>query len=135
MVALQKLHNGRSGALLSYTSELLRYAKLVPTDADPAPEYLLVPCLQMLFNTAFSSCKVPQSWKTSLITPIFKTGDAADTAKYRPIAVGEPLSRLLASWFSAWSNTQSSKASDLPLRRATAGAQHYPSDICAAARH
>ena len=96
-VALQKLHNGRSGALLGYTSELLRYAKLVPTDADPAPEHLLLPCLQMHFNTAFSSGTVPQSWKTSLVTPIFKRGDATDTANYRPIAVGEPLSRLYAS--------------------------------------
>ena len=47
-VALQKLHNGRSGALLGYTSELLRYAKLVPTNADPAPGHLLLPCLHML---------------------------------------------------------------------------------------
>ena len=96
-VALQKLHNGRSGALLGYTSELLRYAQLVPTDADPAPQHLLLPCLHMLLNTAFSSGTVPQSWKTSLVTPVFKRGDATDTANYRPIAVGEPLSRLYAS--------------------------------------
>ena len=30
-VALQKLHKGRSGALLGYTSEMLRYAKLTAT--------------------------------------------------------------------------------------------------------
>jgi len=96
-VALQKLHNGRSGALLGYTSELLRYAKLTATDEDPAPEHLLVPCLQLLFNTAFSTGSVPQSWKASLVTPIFKKGVATDTANYRPIAVGEPLSRLYAS--------------------------------------
>ncbi len=96
-VALQRLHNGRSGALLGYTSELLRYAKLSATDEDPAPEHLLVPCLQLLFNTAFSTGSVPQSWKTSLVTPIFKQGDATNTANYRPIAVGEPLSRLYAS--------------------------------------
>ena len=96
-VALQKLHNGRSGALLGYTSELLRYAQLVPTNADPAPQHLLLPCLNMLLNTAFSSGTVPQSWKTLLVTPVFKRGDATDTANYRPIAVGEPLSMLDAS--------------------------------------
>ena len=29
--------------LLGYTSELLRYAKLVPIDADPALEQILLP--------------------------------------------------------------------------------------------
>ena len=96
-VGLQKLHNGRSCALLGYTSELLRYAKLTATEEDPAPAHLLVPCLQLLFNTAFSTGAVPQSWETSLVTPIFKKGDATDTANYRPIAVGESLSRLYAS--------------------------------------
>ena len=71
-VGLQKLHNGRSGALLGYTSELLRYAKLTATEEDPAPAHLLVPCLQLLFDTAFSTGAVPQSWKTSLVTPIFQ---------------------------------------------------------------
>ena len=53
----------------------------------------------MLLNTAFSSGTVlmPQSCKASLVAPIFKRGDATDTANYRPIAVGEPLSRLYAS--------------------------------------
>ena len=95
--ALQQLHNGRSGALLGYTSELLRYAKLSPSDDDPAPAHVLLPCLQLLFNTAFSTGSVPQSWKTSLVTPIFKAGDMTQPSNYRPIAVGEPLSRLYAS--------------------------------------
>ncbi|KAA6421290.1 MAG: hypothetical protein FRX49_08776 [Trebouxia sp. A1-2] len=42
-------------------------------------------------------CNVPQSWKTSLVTPVFKHGDATDTANYRPISVGEPISRLYAN--------------------------------------
>jgi len=62
-------------------------------------KHLLVPCLQLLFNTAFNTGSVPQSWKTSLVTPIFKKGDTTDTADYRPIAVGEPFSRLYASIF------------------------------------
>jgi len=48
-VALQKLHNGRSGALLGYTSEMLRYAKLTATDEDPAPEHLW--CLAYSFSS------------------------------------------------------------------------------------
>ena len=95
--ALQKLHNGRSGALLGYSSELLRYAKLCPSDDDPAPAHLLLPCLQLLFNTACSTGSVSQSWKTLLVTPICKGGDATNPANHDPIAVGEPLSRLYAS--------------------------------------
>ena len=54
-VGLQHLHNGRSGALHSYTSELLRYAQLVATLNDPAPAHSLAPCLVVLFNAAFST--------------------------------------------------------------------------------
>jgi len=96
-VGLQQLHNGKSGALHGYTSELLRYAKLAATPDDPAPAHLLAPCLVVLFNAAFSTGQVPQSGKTSLVTPVFKHGDATDTANYRPISVGEPISRLYAS--------------------------------------
>ena len=90
-VGLQQLHNGRSGALHGYTSELLRYAKLVPTPEVPAPAHLLAPCLVVLFNAAFSTGQVHQSWKTSLVTPIFKKGDATDTVNYRPISVCKPI--------------------------------------------
>jgi len=71
--------------------------QLVATPDDPAPAHLLVPCLVVLFNAAFSTGQVPQSWKTSEVTPVFKPGDATDTANYRPISVGEPISRLYAS--------------------------------------
>lgn len=91
-VDLQQLHNGRSGAL---------HAKLVPTPEAPAPAHLLAPCLVVLFNAAFSTGQVPQSWKTSLVTPIFEKGDATDTVNYRPISVGEPMIRLYASWYNA----------------------------------
>jgi len=53
--------------------------------------------MQAMFNEAYSSGKVPIQWQTALITPIFKHGDASDSANYRPIAVGEPLCRLYAN--------------------------------------
>jgi hypothetical protein len=59
--ALQALQIGRSGALLGYTSEFLRYAKLAPTAEHPAPQNLLVPYLQPLFNAAFTCRQVPES--------------------------------------------------------------------------
>ena len=46
---------------LGYTSELLRYAKLMATPDDPTPAFLLAPCLVVLFNVAFSTGQVPQS--------------------------------------------------------------------------
>lgn len=95
--ALRSLHNGRSAAMLGYTSELLRYAQLSATPEMPVPPHLLAPCLLVLCNAAFSTGRVPLSWKSSLVTPIYKKGDATDTANYRPIAVGEPSGRLYAS--------------------------------------
>ena len=49
--------DGRSGALQGYTSEQLRYAKLVATPDIPAPAHLLAPYLVVLFNedAAFST--------------------------------------------------------------------------------
>ena len=86
-VGLQQLHNGRSRALHGYTSELLRYAKLVATPDDPASAQQLAPCLVVLFNAAFSTGQVPQCWKTSLVTPVFKHADGIDPANYRPISM------------------------------------------------
>ena len=84
---LRHLHNGRSGALQGYTSEVLRYSQATPTADNPAPPHLLIPCLQKLFNLAFSTGQVPTEWQTSLVTPIFKRGNTDDTSNYRPIAV------------------------------------------------
>ena len=80
--ALCNLYNGRSAAMLGYTSELLRRAQLPATPEVPAPPHLLAPCLLVLFNAAFSTAQVPLSWKSSLVNPIFKKGDATDTANY-----------------------------------------------------
>jgi exonuclease III len=96
--ALQRLHNGRSGALLGYSSEFLRYAVQSPDPADKesTPTHVLQTHVTAVLNTAFSTGKIPDTWQTSLITPIFKRGNRADPTAYRPIAVGEPLVRLYA---------------------------------------
>ena len=95
-LALKQLHNGRSAALLGHTSEFLRYAKLPADEDNPEPPHVLAPALTAAFNTAFSTGTLPDSWQTSLVTPVFKRGDKTDATAYRPIAVGEPLARLYA---------------------------------------
>ena len=94
---LHHLNNGRYGALQGYTSEVLWYSQAIPTADNPTPPHLLNPCLQKLFNLAFSTGQVPAEWQTSLVTLIFKHGDADETSNYRPIAVGELLIRLYTS--------------------------------------
>lgn len=78
--------------MLGYTSQLLHYANLV---ANQMTQHQLT-CwlLGVIHNAAFSTGQVPQSWKTSLVTLVFKHGDATDTANYRPISVDEPFSTL-----------------------------------------
>lgn len=91
---LRRLNNGKAGALLGYTSELLRYGKHPVSENTRMPAHLLAPTLAAVLNTAFTTGCIPEAWRTSLVTPIHKRGDTTDTANYRPIAVGEPLYRL-----------------------------------------
>ncbi len=59
--------------------------------------HLLAETLTALFTATLSAQAIPQSWATSAVTPIYKKGDAVDTANYRPVAVGTPIARLYAS--------------------------------------
>lgn len=43
--------------------------------------------LSAIFNLSFSCGKLPAAWKTARVIPIYKKGDAADPANYRPIAL------------------------------------------------
>jgi hypothetical protein len=47
-------------------------------------------------NAVFATGVVPAEWDRCLITPVHKRGSMLSTANYRPIAVGDPLSRLYA---------------------------------------
>ena len=131
-VALQKLHNGRSAALLGYTSELLRYAKLVPTDVDSTSCCLVYRC-SWTRHSAWAKCpsRGRLHWsRQSSRRVMLQTQLTTDQLQWASLLAG----CMQASWFSAWSRPQSSKASDLP-GRLQARAQHHPSDISAAARH
>ena len=55
---------------------------------------LLVP-LCNLFNRSLSRAEVPMSWKTAVVTPIFKSGSKQDVKNYRPISVTSCVSRIL----------------------------------------
>ena len=47
----------------------------------------IAPALAILFNNTLKSHKVPDDWRTALITAIFKKGDKSDPGNYRPISL------------------------------------------------
>lgn len=47
-----------------------------------------------LFNTSIKSNLFPSSWKKSIITPLFKSGDPQNASNYRPVSVTNILSRI-----------------------------------------
>ena len=48
-----------------------------------------------IYNQSIIQGIVPNAFKVSRVTPIFKSGDATDPANYRPIAVLSPFSKIL----------------------------------------
>ena len=59
-----------------YSPHLLK--KLLPALSLP---------LSLIFNTFISVSKIPQNWKTAIVTPIFKKGSSSDPHNYRPVSV------------------------------------------------
>jgi exonuclease III len=100
--ALTGLHNGRAGGASELPAEYLRYAVdyvYVPSPSGPPAHHtiqLLVPMLSRLFTSVFATSRVPESWKTALVTPLYKRDDPTNPDNYRPIAVGVPMVRLFA---------------------------------------
>lgn len=91
---LQRLHNGRSQGQLAIPAELFKYAIIPPSADHPNPRHLLLEPLSAILSSMMQPAGVPTSINCSLVTPIFKRGDALQTTNYRPIAVTEPLLRL-----------------------------------------
>ncbi len=55
--------------------------------------------LRIIFMASLGTGVVPECWKTAVITPIFKKGDPADPANYRPISVTASIARKFEQLF------------------------------------
>ena len=82
--ALQKLKPGKSTSLDLISNEMLKSLNSIGKKA-----------LLKLFNHCLSNGKYP--WHTSVITPIFKSGNRYNPDDYRAIAVGSCLGKLFSS--------------------------------------
>jgi hypothetical protein len=76
------------------TSALKKLKPKLTAGPDNIPAVLLKDCasvlaypLQLVFNLALKTCKFPEIWKLSSISPIFKKGSRTQVENYRPISL------------------------------------------------
>lgn len=81
-------------SVIDYNSALKKLKPKKASGEDGIPPYLLKGCgewlrepLLHIFNLIISSGTFPSLWKTSIVTPIFKSGDKMDITNYRPISI------------------------------------------------
>ena len=67
----------------------------IPTKLIKLASDLLSAPLTQIFNESIESGVVPEIFKISRVTPIYKNGAATDMANYRPISVITPFSKVL----------------------------------------
>ena len=53
------------------------------------------PAITALFSLSLQTSTVPDEWKLSNVTPIFKTGDPSSISNYRPISLLSLISKVL----------------------------------------
>jgi hypothetical protein len=100
--ALTGLLNGRAAGAseaASRISALCRGLCLFAVTLWPPAHHsihLLVPMLSRLFTSVFATSRVPESWKTAIMTPLYKKHDPTNPDNYRPIVVGVPMVRFFA---------------------------------------
>ena len=51
--------------------------------------------LRIIFSKSIKECKVPQTWKEGVVTPIYKNGDRHVAKNYRPVTITSLLCRTL----------------------------------------
>ena len=55
--------------------------------------------LTLIFRKSVESAKIPKSWKTAIITPLFKKGKKEEPSNYRPVSLTAIASKILESFF------------------------------------
>ena len=82
--------------------ELRKLSLDVATEPDDISSVVLRSCTQSLgypltspFNLSLSQGVVPDDWKISNVTPVYKSGDTALTSNYRPISLLSLCSKIL----------------------------------------
>ena len=48
-----------------------------------------------IFRSSMDSGEIPNLWKTSFITPIYKTGNKESPLNYRPISITSGISKIM----------------------------------------
>ena len=92
------MKNYKASGVGGCPAELLKYGLLPSDDPDfRLPDEADLAChLTRLFNIVYEAGEVPRDWNTVLVTPIFKRGDKAFQANYRPILGSETFEQLYA---------------------------------------
>lgn len=83
---ISSLRNNVAAGVDGIPAEFYKYAVLTD-NRGIVLEHLLVDYLVTLFNCFFNKGSLPQKWGTSLLTMLYKKGDKANWANYRPLAV------------------------------------------------
>lgn len=80
------------------SADVLQAMSQLSSSSGPGPDgieskflkiasHVLSSPLSVLFNMSFTTCKVPQAWKSSKIIPLHKSGDTQNLNNYRPISI------------------------------------------------
>jgi hypothetical protein len=94
--ACQKIGTAKAVGADGIPSEFITHTKRDSQHTSP-----LHTVLANLFTAIVRTCHMPASWKTKVISPIFKKGDRLNPDNYRPVSVATSLYRIFAAVFAA----------------------------------